>query len=91
MAEGSTLHHASQTETIAPVSVGAPVDPTGCGDAYRAGLLYGLGEGLDWETTARLAAVMGALKIEQAGAQNHTADRSQIGDRFAEAFGYRPW
>jgi len=45
------------------------VDPTGCGDAYRAGLLYGLANGMDWETTGRLAAVMGALKIEQSGAQ----------------------
>jgi adenosine kinase len=46
---------------------------------------------MDWETTARLAAVMGALKIEQAGAQNHTVDRPQIAIRFAEAFGYHPW
>jgi adenosine kinase len=67
------------------------VDPTGCGDAYRAGLLYGLSKGLDWATTARLAATMGAIKIESAGAQNHVADRVQIADRFREAFGYRPW
>jgi adenosine kinase len=66
-------------------------DPTGCGDAYRAGLLYGIAHGLDWETTARLAAVMGAIKIESAGAQNHVADRAQIGDRFVQGFGYRPW
>ncbi len=66
-------------------------DPTGCGDAYRAGLLYGLANALDWDTTGRLAAVMGAMKIEQAGAQNHIADRAQISDRFYEAFGYRPW
>jgi adenosine kinase len=66
-------------------------DPTGCGDAYRAGLLYGLSKGLDWGTTGRLAATMGAIKIENAGAQNHIADRSQIAERFREAFGYRPW
>jgi adenosine kinase len=67
------------------------LDPTGCGDAYRAGLLHGIVRGLDWETTGRLAAVMGTLKIEHAGAQNHQADRALIADRFREAFGYRPW
>jgi adenosine kinase len=67
------------------------VDPTGCGDAYRAGLLYGLANGLDWETTGRLAAVMGALKIEHSGAQNHVASRDEIAERFSESFGYRPW
>jgi adenosine kinase len=66
-------------------------DPTGCGDAYRAGLLYGISHGLDWPTTGRLASVMGALKIEQSGAQRHTPSRAQIEERFMEAFGYRPW
>jgi adenosine kinase len=67
------------------------VDPTGCGDAYRAGLLHGLANGFDWETTGRLAAVMGALKIEHSGAQNHVASRDEIAERFSESFGYRPW
>ena len=65
-------------------------DPTGCGDAYRAGLLYGIRLGWDWPTTGRLASVMGALKIEEAGAQRHTPSRAQIEERFLEAFGYRP-
>jgi len=67
------------------------IDPTGCGDAYRAGLLYGLANGMDWDATGRLAAVMGALKIEQSGAQNHVASRDEIADRFGESFGFRPW
>jgi adenosine kinase len=67
------------------------VDPTGCGDAYRAGLLYGIENGLDWDTTGRLAAIMGTIKIEHSGGQNHAGDRSLIADRFAEAFGRRPW
>ena len=50
------------------------VDPTGCGDAYRAGLLYGIAHGWDWPSTGRLGSVMGAIKIAQRGAQNHTAD-----------------
>jgi len=67
------------------------IDPTGCGDAYRAGLLYGLANGMDWDTTGRLAATMGALKIEQSGAQNHASSRDEIADRFGESFGFRPW
>ena len=50
---------------------GAVVDPTGCGDAYRAGLIHGLLHGLDWETTGRMASLMGAIKIESRGPQNH--------------------
>jgi adenosine kinase len=90
-AQGSAIHAEGRVLHVPAAPARAVVDPTGCGDAYRAGLLYGIRNGLDWETTGRLAAVMGGLKIEQGGAQNHTADRAQIGDRFTEAFGYRPW
>lgn len=65
------------------------VDPTGCGDAFRAGLLYGLTNELDWETTGRLASLMGAIKIAHQGGQNHAPTRAEIDDRFAGAFGYR--
>ncbi len=74
---------------IAPVR--EPIDPTGCGDAYRAGLLFGIAQKLDWETTGRLAATMGSIKIEHSGGQNHSADPASISERFNEAFGYRPW
>ncbi len=74
---------------VAPARV--LTDPTGCGDAYRAGLLYGIDQGLDWGTTGRLASVMGALKIETSGGQNHVANRQAIAERFEQAFGYRPW
>ncbi|HZE59566.1 MAG TPA: carbohydrate kinase family protein [Burkholderiales bacterium] len=67
------------------------VDPTGCGDAYRAGLLYGIAHGWDWPSTGRLGAVMGAIKIAQRGAQNHAATRPELEARFEKAFGYRPW
>lgn len=62
-------------------------DPTGCGDAYRAGLLYGLSQRMDWETTGRLASLMGAIKIECQGGQNHRATRADIAARYHEAFG----
>ena len=69
---------------------GAPravVDPTGCGDAYRAGLIYGLQHGLDWETTGRVASLMGAIKIAHAGTQHHRFTRDEFADRFRAAFG----
>lgn len=65
------------------------VDPTGCGDAFRAGMLYGLSKELDWATTGRLASLMGAIKIAHQGGQNHTTTLAEIEDRFQQAFGYR--
>ena len=67
-----------------PISI---EDPTGCGDAYRAGLLYGLMHGLDWETTGRIASLLGAIKIERHGTQNHTFDRDEFEQRFKSSFG----
>jgi adenosine kinase len=64
-------------------------DPTGCGDAYRAGLIHGLLNDFDWETTGRVAALMGAIKIEHPGTQNHRPQPGEIDERFAESFGYR--
>jgi adenosine kinase len=90
-AQGSRIYADGKTLEIPVAPARAVLDPTGCGDAYRAGLLYGITHRLDWPTTGRLAAVMGALKIEQSGAQRHTPSRAQISDRFLEAFGYRPW
>jgi adenosine kinase len=74
---------------IPPVKVGAVVDPTGCGDAFRAGILYGLTNDMDWPTTGRLGSLMGAIKIAHQGGQNHTPSRQEIEQRFEQAFGYR--
>lgn len=63
-------------------------DPTGCGDAFRAGLLYGLMNDLDWKTTGRIASLMGAVKIETHGTQNYRFSRGQFHERFKENFGY---
>jgi adenosine kinase len=67
------------------------VDPTGCGDAYRAGLLYGIAAGLDWPVTGRLASLLGSIKIANRGGQNHRFTRDEIAQRYKEAFGSRPW
>jgi adenosine kinase len=90
-AQGSQIHTKEQTYAIPAAPVARIADPTGCGDAYRAGLLYGIAHRLGWEVTGRLAAVMGAIKIEHHGAQRHVAARSAIAERFESAFGYKPW
>ena len=90
-AEGSEIHVGGEALPIPAAPPRRLVDPTGCGDAYRAGLMFGIANCLDWEVTGRLAAVMGSLKIEHSGGQNHAYDRTAIADRFTEAFGYRPW
>ncbi len=74
---------------IPPVQADAVVDPTGCGDAFRAGIMYGLTHGLDWPTTGRLASLMGAIKIAHQGGQNHAPGRNEIEERFERTFGYR--
>src|SRR5437588_731896 len=73
------------------VEADSVADPTGCGDAYRSGLLYGLARGWDWPTTGKLGAVMGAIKVARRGAQNHAPTREEIETRFRRAFGYSPW
>jgi adenosine kinase len=90
-AKGSFILAGSQRHEIPCVEADAVVDPTGCGDAYRAGLLYGIVHGWDWPRTGRLAAVMGAIKIAQRGAQNHAPSRDEIEARFRRAFGTSPW
>jgi adenosine kinase len=85
--QGSQIHANGRVIDIPPVAPRAVVDPTGCGDAYRAGLLHGITEGMDWETTGRLASLLGSLKIAERGAQNHAVVRSDIEDAFRDAFG----
>jgi adenosine kinase len=85
--KGSVIYTMDQQFDIPCAKTAAVVDPTGCGDAYRAGLLHGLMQGLDYETCGQIAAVMGALKIESRGTQNHRATAEQIERRLAESFG----
>lgn len=82
--EGATLYVDGQTTQIAPLLASQVVDPTGCGDAHRAGLLYGLTSGWSWLDSCRLGNVMGAIKIASRGPQNHTPSRAEI-DAFLRA------
>ncbi len=90
-AEGSDITTTNDRQTVKAVSISRAVDPTGCGDAYRAGLLYGLAEGWDWVRSARLGSVMGGIKIESQGPQNHAPSRAQIGERYEQAWGEKAW
>ena len=90
-AKGSVVMAGGARHEIPCVEAEQVLDPTGCGDAYRAGLLYGIARGWDWPSAGRLGAVMGAIKIAHRGAQNHAPAREQIEARFQRAFGYSPW
>jgi len=85
--QGSTIHTRDGAITIPCATPRAVVDPTGCGDAYRAGILHGLLHGLDWETTGRIASLMGAIKIETRGPQNHSFTRPEFAERLERSFG----
>jgi len=90
-ARGSRIHAGGKVHDIPCVPADSVTDPTGCGDAYRAGLLYGIANSWDWANTGRLGAVLGAIKIASRGAQNHRLDRATVETRFKQAFGYSPW
>jgi len=86
-AEGSVIHTQGRTLMVPCAKPRALVDPTGCGDAYRAGLIHGLLRGLDWETTGRVASLMGAIKIESRGPQNHSFTQAEFDRRYRDNFG----
>jgi adenosine kinase len=85
--EGSTIYADGLTLRIPCAIPKAVIDPTGCGDAYRAGLIHGLLRGLDWEATGRTASLMGAIKIESRGPQNHRFTRAEFDQRYRDSFG----
>jgi adenosine kinase len=89
--DGSVIYVDGSPLRIPSVKAEAVLDPTGCGDAYRAGLLYGIAQGFDWPTTGRLASLMGSIKIASRGGQNHVLTRDEIGARYREAFGSSVW
>jgi adenosine kinase len=88
-ADGSLIYADGKQISIPTPKPKAIVDPTGCGDAYRAGLLHGIQKGWDWETTGRLASLMGSLKIASRGGQNHKHTRMELADMYKHHFGSR--
>jgi len=86
-ANGSEIHADGQRIAVPSVKPDDVVDPTGCGDAYRSGLLYGISQGWTWQKTGRLASLMGSIKIAHRGGQNHKPTRTEIAERYQTAFG----
>ena len=85
---GSVIHARGKRIDIPVARAERLVDPTGCGDAYRAGLIYGLMRDMDWDTTGRIASLMGKIKIEVRGTQNHQFDEQEFSDLFKQHYGY---
>jgi adenosine kinase len=85
--EGSLIYTGGRCLEIPVARPARVADPTGCGDAYRAGLLYGLQRGSDWPTIGRIASLMGALKIEHHGTQNHRFTLEQFRAAYRQNFG----
>ena len=88
-AKGSLLRTGDEVREISPVKPEDVQDPTGCGDAFRAGLIHGLLNDLDLVTCCRIGSVMGALKIARQGPQNHEPTLDDIEQQFFDSFGYR--
>lgn len=87
--DGSLIYANGKEIAIPTPKPSAIVDPTGCGDAYRAGLLHGIQKGWDWEMTGRLASLMGSLKIASRGGQNHKYNRMELAELYKQHFGSR--
>ena len=85
---GSEIHTKTGMVQIPAANAMRVVDPTGCGDAYRAGLIHGLMNGMDMATTGRIASLMGALKIENLGPQNQRFTFAEFAEQFRQQFGY---
>jgi adenosine kinase len=85
--EGSEIHTNGEVINIAPAKTQSTQDPTGCGDAYRAGLLYGLMNNMDWKTTGQLAGLLGAIKVAHLGTQNHRFDLTKIEHLYRQNYG----
>ncbi len=88
-AQGSIIYTDGKQIKIPCVESKEIIDPTGCGDAYRAGLLYGIANNLDWQTTGQLGSLIGAIKIAHRGGQNHHFSRDEIDQLYFEKFGNR--
>jgi len=85
--KGSEIYTNGEKIDVASAPISEAVDPTGCGDAYRAGILFGLSQGFDWKTCGQIGSLCGAIKIEQSGTQQHSFTQESFQKRYQDAFG----
>ena len=86
--QGAMIHADGKTHDVPPAHERRVTDPTGCGDAFRAGLIFGIEKGFDWLTIGRIGNLMGALKVEHPGTQNQRFDYDEFAEQFRQQFGY---
>ena len=86
--KGALIHTPEKTFDVPPAHERRVTDPTGCGDAFRAGLIFGIEKGCDWMTIGRIGNLMGALKVEHPGTQNQRFDYADFAEQFKQQFGY---
>jgi len=86
--QGALIHADGKSWDIPPAHERRVTDPTGCGDAFRAGLIFGIEKGYDWLTIGRIGNLMGALKVEFPGTQNQRFDHAEFAEQFRQQFGY---
>jgi adenosine kinase len=86
--KGAEIHTVDKTFDVPPAHERRVTDPTGCGDAFRAGLIFGIEKGYDWMTIGRIGNLMGALKVEHPGTQNQRFDYEEFAEQFKQQFGY---
>jgi len=85
---GACIHADGKSLNVPPAHERRVTDPTGCGDAFRAGLIFGIEKGYDWPTIGRIGNLMGALKVEHPGTQNQRFDYDEFAEQFRQQFGY---
>jgi len=84
--QGSQVYTRGQVISVPAVPPARVVDPTGVGDAYRAGVVKGLALGAPWEVAGRMGAVAAAYVLEQKGTQNHRFSRTEFVARYRQHF-----
>ena len=85
--KGSSIYVNEEEIVVSAAAINAALDPTGCGDAYRSGLMYGMAKQFDWKSCGQLGALCGAIKIEHRGTQNHHFSQQEFADRYLQSFG----
>lgn len=86
--QGAVIYTPGKSIDVPPAHERRVTDPTGCGDAFRAGLIFGIEKGYDWLTIGRIGNLMGALKVEHPGTQNQRFDYQEFAEQFKQQFGY---
>ena len=85
--KGSHIYLNNESIHIPAAAIYKHSDPTGCGDAYRAGLIFGILNNLNWALSGKLASIMGGISYESQGSQNHVIKEEEIYERYTQSFG----